>query len=1075
MSWLATFLDTPARKALPRAAPLWSFRCTAAEYEEGINRGLTSLRATRRPDRDSARTFVLLAAEAIRRGYDGGPWSWDCVHRELRLPHVDQDLRDFTRAGLDAWERPLRKGNDTRYLQSLLAEGGLPLRLLRQEGGRIRSIGAAILRDLQALSIPADEPEDHLAVIAAQSSAPYAQVGYLREPTIHALLGVLLNRVRHAVAGLPPEHAADPAGWLAARTPGWLSELPLDLSEAEASALVQAYLTEAVQVQGADSTARLRAILDPREPVTLRRALVAPRAWRIDSFRAFFGLGAEEVLPRRMAVNLLTESGAIEAAHLLLGMDGGVVETRVVGGETPTLSTVRLELVGLPDGPRIARSVFGDRLPEGLPWVFALGANGQWRMVGTGSFSHPQDRLLVALRGAERGHTGLGGRMLLDVREQTDLTHDGEVFHVRPRGPLTETGELRFDGLRHPYSPPGSDVWSGMPRPLLILSSGAIRPVSPSSLEVRLPGGAWQPWGSAAVGRLELRCRSASCREVIVVAPTDLSVEVSAHGDGGTILAKGPAVADLAIQTQRRGFVAQRLGLPDGAGQSVVVTTEPPLELDVEVHLKSGGRIPLQVPFPRRFAGLVDTRHPAPSWPMGLEDLTWLHAVRVGDRRVRASLTGRLVGSAARREFTVPLASTDAGEHVHQLAARSIRSAVEELLAANASPDAEVLLEVWDRGATGRTTPYAVRRYRYQVCVNDPDACILVLRPTDDATENIGLEALRLDVPGPAWPVPRLRPGTRWLASDLPEGNWLFCARRNGVVVAHPLWAVRSEPGRPRIEDRPPAVDGSEPTDDALRAQVELLATGGVRAAHLPAIACAMRDRTVAVRAALVALRSADPVRALAALVEGLETQPFLWEAIPLQEWEAAADATWELLAPVRAVNKDLALSLLAQQLDRIVDVLPHTGHAFARWMGRRQLPDAWFGRADRAWVHYPDRLREALVGHDEHPGPVEATRRRHVNRTWPTLENGHSDILAEARLELGVTPDAKLFRQVSVHNAHERPLLHGPLLAAQAAFEGRTLPARWVTELRLLRQFDPHWFSLAYRLALAFLLGNHR
>lgn len=1078
MSWLTTFLDTPSRRSLPRGAPLWALRCSGREYADGVEHGLRGLRSGR-SDPDAERSFTLLASEAIRRGYDGGPWSWDVVLRELRLRLPEKELRELTRCGLDGWGRPLRKGTDTRYLQSLLAEGGLPLRLLRQEGGRIRTLGAAILRDFHALSVTPDEPEDRLTAIVAQCASPYASVTYLREPTIHALLGRLLHRVRIAVEPVPAEHGSDPAGWLDARRPDWLAELPLDLSVEEARGLIQALLTEAAQVKSTDTAARIQAFVDPRDPATVVRSLTLPRSWRVEHLLTFFGLDEGVVLPRRLAIHLVTERGSVEAAHLLLQGDGGQVETRTVQPDVITQASVRVELTGLPEGARVAPAVFGDRLPGELPWVFAPATDGRWRMVGAGSLSHPAERLLVAVPADPDDESPNVGpaRTLVEISEPRDFAIDGEVYTVRPRGPLDVTGELRFDGRRHPYSPPDKDVWLGLPHPSLILASGARRPVAESDLEVRLPGEAWQPWGARAIGRMEVRCRRGSCRETLYIAPPELSVEVATQGDKGVVQALGPGVFGLAIGTSRLGFVAERVGLPNGAAQLLTVTSDPPLELDVEVHLHGGARLPFRVPFPRRFAGLVDTRRPAPAWPMGLEDLTWLHGVRVGDRGAKVSLTGSLAqgGTAATpREFTVPLVATDQGERVHRLPLRALRSTIEELLAQDEASDAQVLLGVWERGQIGKARSYAMRRYRFEVFVGDADAAILGLRPTDDAVDDIVLQALRLDAPGEPWAVQRLRPGVRWIAADLPPGDWLLCARRNGVLVAQPLHASRRDTGRPTFHDRAPQEPGRTSTDPALGAQIGWLAEG-IRAIHLPALGAVATDGSVARRAVMLALSSPDPVRHLAALTDGLESLPFLWEGIPLSEWELVAENAWAGLAPVRAIAEDWAQRLFVEQMDRLVDALPHTSHALAAWARKKGLPDAWFSRQDRAWVYSPKDLRVAWKGDGERPGPVEETRRRHLGKQWPTLEGGRADIGAEARKYLGLVPHPQLHHQVSVANAHERPLLLGPLLAAQAAWEGRTLPPGWVAELRRLRQFDPYWFTLAYRLSLAFLMGNPR
>lgn len=1078
VTWTALFLERRSLAAPDPSRPLWSYRCTAEEFRAAVI-ALEPLRRGTPPtqDRDLAQVFAVAAAEAIRRGYDGGSWSWKVVRNELRVPLDDGKLRDLARLGLARWHRPLRQGVEgTRYLQSLLAEGGLPVRLLRQEGGSLRTIGSAILRDLQALSMGSGASEEDLEVVAARCAAPHARVGYLAEPSIHALLGTLLQGVRLAVMRVPPEYAADPAGWLAAHAPDWLNSLPLDLSAEEAVSLVRSLVVEASAIQSEGGTARIQTFLDLREPASLTRALALPALWHTDRFREFFGIPSAKMLPRRLAVHLVGER-VVEAAHLLLRADGAHFETRLLGQRLWIAGPVRVELVGGFDDALVAPSAFGDRLPNELPWVFAPAADHQWRLVGFGAVSHPAQRVLVAVPGEPSADQRVaarlpGGRVVVEVNAPTQIQAGEEWFTVRPGGPLSEEGELRFTGARHPYSQPGMDVWVGLPRPLLLLPSGATRVLSPDDLEVRRPAGSWAPWGTHSAGRVDVRCRRSPCRETLLVAPADLTVEVKAGSEGGTVLAQGADVSDLGITTPRLGFVAQRLGLPSGCAQSVSALSEPPMELDVEVMLRSGTRIPLRVPFPRKFSGFQDSRTSAPAWPMGIDDLPWLRAVRLGDSRASAALVGRLAVGGNRvpsQEFTLPLVSSDAGGYVHQLALRSVRHRIEDLLSQESGPEAEVLLEVTVLGSTARADCQRLRRYRYELFVADEVAHILSLRPTDDDTEEIIVEGLRLDDSAPARVLPRLRPGTRWMATDLPEGVWMFAARRYGAVVAQPVWATCETAGAPVFHQRADQLAGADGTsgDAALDAQLVLLA-GGVRAAHLPAVLAATAGPASAVRAASRALASANPT-ALTALVDGLETLPFLWEGIPLRDWEAVPEAAWEALAPVRLANASIARTLLLAQLGKIVEALPHLAHPFAWWFARRDEADPFAGTNDRVSVRNP-ALARVLLGPE-----VEAVRRRHAGKLWTPLDNGRSDMLALAKEELRLVPSGKLTSLVSAAHAHERPVLMAPLLAAQAAFDGVALPVPWVRRLRELRRFDPDWFSFAYRLCLAVVVGNHR
>ena len=1074
MSWLTHFLDSPRGARHQVGAPLWAMRCSLHEYH-GAVAALEPLRRSRYSTGDPtmARVFAVAASEAIRRGYEGGSWSWDLIRRELGLDLVDAALRELTDRGLCLWGRRLRQGIDhTRYLHTLLAEGGLPLHLLRQERGRLRAMGIAILRDLHALSMREDANDAVLEVIAARCAARLGRATYLHEPTIHALLGLLLHRIRLAVQQVPAEGLADPAAWLSHNRPDWLDALPLDIEEADAISLVRALVSDASGVDGGGGAARIHAMLQLGAPARVSRTVLLPTVWPVDALRACFSIPEDQVLPRRMAVHLHGGPRVVEVASLVLAGDGAAVHAHGTGPTIRAAGPVQRELVGGFPRPVWASQVFGQRLPLALPWVFAQTPDENWRLSGTGTVSHPADRLLVVLpHGADIDADPMAemddGRMVAAVLRPATVTIAGEQFAVTPRGSLSAEGELRFLGRRHAYGPAGVDVWLGLPRPTLATPSGGSRPLAPEDVEVRRAGGPWRPWGSHVDGRIEVRCRRSSCRDTILAAPADLYLAMEAKENVGRLLAKGAGVAELAITSARDGFEAHRMG--ESAAQLVVASGEPPIQLDLEVVFESGGRVPLRVPFPRKFSGFQDSRGPLQE-SLGIDDLPWLRAVRLSDTPANPTLVGRLALGGRRvigREFAVPIAAVDVGGHIHELSLRSVRDRVEELLAGEPTANAEVVLAVEDLGAgVTRSRAVTLRRYRREIV---PDGLAAVcLQPASGEACGAELRALRLDGTAEPLSLRSTAPGGSWIVSDLPAGTWLLTAQHQGHIVAHPLLAARGVSGGLEFLGAP-AQGGNActpVTNAAIDAQLRL-AQEGVHGAHLPALVTAASDPVIAVRVMSRALLAPAPATAVRAAVDALDALGLVWEMLPLSHLEVLAEDVWDALAPVRAADPAIGRALHLSQLKPAVDAQPHVVHALASWYQRHHQPDPFAATQDRVGVRAPEYARGALADH------VEALRRRHVDERWPTLDGGASDILALASAELRLAPSRRALGLVSAAHLHERPVLLAPLIAAEVSIGDRPLPAAWCQSIRQLRSFDPEWFSSSHRTFLSYLLGD--
>ena len=101
-------------------------------------------------------SFVLWAAEHIRLRFHGGPLSWAFIFDHLGLPSNElsdnQSLgRELAGRGLSWWGREIKisEAGNRMFLYSLMAEGGIPEALLKEEG-LYRNVVMGLLADIEA-------------------------------------------------------------------------------------------------------------------------------------------------------------------------------------------------------------------------------------------------------------------------------------------------------------------------------------------------------------------------------------------------------------------------------------------------------------------------------------------------------------------------------------------------------------------------------------------------------------------------------------------------------------------------------------------------------------------------------------------------------------------------------------------------------------------------------------------------------------------------------------------------------------------------------------------------------------
>ena len=192
--------------ALAEQSPIWKLRISQQEF--------TDLRVDLRTARGQHRNkvLVLVAAEAFRRTYAGGAWSWDVV--SACLGHggwTHQELRAAAASGLPALGRTIRRGHGGAQLvmSTLIVEAGLATWLLTHERRSALHWCSAVLEDLETFGIDGTQTSHALDAERLAARRSPSNAGWQRDPGVHQLVGLLSLEVRklHRRAVLRQVHA----------------------------------------------------------------------------------------------------------------------------------------------------------------------------------------------------------------------------------------------------------------------------------------------------------------------------------------------------------------------------------------------------------------------------------------------------------------------------------------------------------------------------------------------------------------------------------------------------------------------------------------------------------------------------------------------------------------------------------------------------------------------------------------------------------------------------------------------------------------------------------------------------
>ena len=721
MTTLISLLNEIRRRA-PVGSPLYALRHTRVQHEHLVQLVRRELRFGSR-DTHVAAGYCLAASRILSTEHPKGPWSWRPVDEHLCKLY---NPGPFVGLGLQFWGRPVVVLETHRWLFTLIAEGGLPIHLVREQGSVISGFFARLLTlaESKSLGSVADELPRCFGMLPES----------LRNDAVRQLAIDLVSCVRDLRALAHGQD--DQMLFLDREMPGWRDRLPLNLDDEVSKQLLSGLLdVPKPQVELTATAIPVFASLQRRgdaidEYELVHRAQLPQRVSRA-GLAGQLGLSAESVSKRFTLSWVTVEGDSIPLATITSSTEEGqlhldTARRHVTLGRSTGPVLLQATRRGLELGPavRVSQDV-GE-----MPWVFADDETDQ-ELLSVGPCVTTRKSVLIATTDAavlraqademyDSGKQHIGtlpdeGRQLYRAHGRIRIEVSGEHFSIRTNATHDEHYAVTKKGARSTL--PSGLVWLGIPR-FFIQDVRKEQELTPKAIS-------WRPKGSAD----EWRAISASC-----IGDVQLRVrwdEQVVHRSNETILS-----SDFSFELRPGEHSGRGTILLYGLGSGIVHVAHESPELEVEVRKQSHGvfalvccahsevssvsirvtfgqtSAELALPFPGHYVGFVDTAG-RPLSPGSHLDVARLHAVRA--RALSARSTDEFVlWARATKMPEVALATLQRGkEGSAELSLGQVQDLVEAMLSHGLDATAQVYLAPKGGTANGVARSRGVKVHWY--------------------------------------------------------------------------------------------------------------------------------------------------------------------------------------------------------------------------------------------------------------------------------------------------------------------------------------------------------------------------
>lgn len=600
------------------ALPLYRYRVSNARLTELRDALRVALRRGWDSDSLVSAGFVLYAACSFCRDYEGGPWAWKTILEPLGVPERLEETELVVTRGLKWWGREVgHSGKRFEYLYTLAREGGLPLSVVREQGGgRLREYLRRLLIRRESTRGRTHDLAEELISILPRS---------LRHDIVVDVTSELIDSVAR-LRRSAPRACTDIAEWLEKSQPGWRLELPVYLEDDVAEKLLRGLVAETpLGIEEPESDFRLVTELHATPRLGLLCHVAFPKSLTVEELKAT--LGSTEDLPTRVVVQVSNEDG--EQTALAVGSRQGDLfafrslgprhfPAQARGGSTQLVVTGAGRTLGL-----IPLSG-GEAASDSLPWVFHHAeVEALPRVRERSSARRTGAAILVALPDGKGTLTVEGKRQDLGVESTTQrriVRLSGKARWVNEEGEaFTFVTDMADNGCEYSLHgrliqlPGGQTAWLGVPRLRERRETVDTRDLTSAELRWRSVGTAhpWRPVASECMGDVHLRFQDrsgvASFQTRVTVLPKDFEVrllprtrnsgcfEFSSRSLAG-VLPRGDGISS-EVQSSRSGVV------------KVSLTAEPaPRDVAIRLSFVGGAGCTLRHPFPSVTYGFENSK-----------------------------------------------------------------------------------------------------------------------------------------------------------------------------------------------------------------------------------------------------------------------------------------------------------------------------------------------------------------------------------------------------------------------------------------------------------------------------------
>jgi len=647
--------------------------------------------------------FCLAASRILSVDLQRGEWSWRPVNELLFKLH---NPGPFVKQGLDYWGRPVVVLETQRWLFTLVAEGGLPIHLVQEQGSIISSFFSRLLM-LAECSAGGDVAD---ALLRCFGMLPES----LRNDAVRQLSIDLIRLVKELRAAT--EGQLDRIAFLDRERPEWRKRLPLLVDDITSSQLLSGLL-DAPKQRSSLASAGIPVVTTLERSSSARDEYSIAQVVQLPVYLSRVGLGRQLgldviLLPKRFSLNLVDRDGTTTPLATVthatddefFHLEAGRRSVRLGQTNGPVLLQATRQGVALGPAVRISQDL-GE-----MPWVFSDDELEQ-ELLSVGPCSTARKSVLVAATDSasvqvldddvyDSAATIVGtlldeGRYLYRVHGKVRIQVAGEFFSVRTGATHDESFSIFMRGPRVALQ--SGLIWLGLPRFFMDESLG----------ERELPMGAlsWRPKGSIrnwrvvdhdCVGDVQVRVKwegQVIHRSSESILPRQFSFELEPEaGSGkGTIRLRGVGQGRIA-----KGDADQDLSLEvsSGSQESFAVACRSTAECTgVPLRFAFGStELTVRFPFPGRFVGFVDAAG-RPIKAGAHVDVARLHGIRA---RVVASGNASefLLWGRADKMPEVALAPLPRGsEGVAELSLGHVMHLVEGLLSEGLDATAQLYIE----------------------------------------------------------------------------------------------------------------------------------------------------------------------------------------------------------------------------------------------------------------------------------------------------------------------------------------------------------------------------------------------